>query len=253
MRCATFNILVCLILFISCSVKGQDYIKVNIPTADDESAYIWTTLQDIPFFEKNNYQVNLPAGTLVADLKSKSKTGELSDDDYERLKIFIRDSIYNRSDYLKGYEKIGDEKALINTMINKIDRSNFNWDFKRFETYQINLTLYGPGGSYDPDEGSILIFTAPEGQFKNYDNPANTIIHEIVHMGVEESIIQKYKVPHPLKERIVDSFVFLNFSAILPEYRIQDMGEFRIDPYLKTKEDLKKLDKFVEQIMGENR
>ena len=217
-----------------------------------ESEYIWRTIQDTKFFEENGYEVSLPRNPLIKNLKEKSKSGSLTNEDYERLRSFIQDSVYKKNDYQKGYNKIKNELELINKMANKISQSDLEWDFKEFDTYQVNLTLYGPGGSYNPDEGSILIFTTPEGQFKNYDNPANTIIHEITHIGIEESIINKYKIPHSLKERMVDTFVFLNFNEYLPEYRIQEMGENRTDQYLKTKEDLKNLDKVAAIIMNKD-
>jgi len=67
----------------------------------------------------------------------------------------------------------------------------------------------------------------------NYDNPANTIIHEIVHMGIEKSIIQKYNLSHGLKERIVDTIVYVLFGEFLPEYKVQNMGDTKIDKFLK--------------------
>ena len=233
----------------SCSTKGQNRLVVTIPSAAEESEYIWRTIQDIKFFEENNYQISLPEGTFIEVLKKKAKENILSDNDYEDLKIYIKDSIYNRSDYEAGYRKIEEQLSLISKMISEISTSNRNWDFTMFEQYQIHLTLYGPGGSYNPDEGSILIYTTPTGNFKQYDNPANTIIHEIVHIGIETSIINTLNVPHALKERIVDTFVFLNFKEYLPTYNIQDMGDNRIDSYLKTKNDLKDLNTFVKQIM----
>lgn len=236
----------------SCYERSQNRVAIHIPTTDSESEYIWRTIQDIKFFEGKNYQVSLPEGSLISDLKVKSRLGNLTNEDYERLKVFVQDSVYNKADYQKGYEKIENELELINRMIDGISQSNFKWNFKEFNTYQVNLTLYGPGGSYNPDEGSVLIFTTTNGRFKNYDNPANTIIHEITHIGIEEAIVNKYEVSHALKERIVDTFVFLNFGEYLPDYRIQDMGDKRTDQYLKTKEDLKDLDNIVKRITKEN-
>ncbi|WP_298895585.1 hypothetical protein [uncultured Psychroserpens sp.] len=248
MKCK-FYVLIMTILLISCEAKSQNRIQINIPTVDDETDYIWRTIQDIDFFEQNGYQVSLPKGTYIELLKNKAKAKSLSDYDYETLKTFIKDSVYKKSDYKQGYHKIEKQRPLINEMVSIIHKSERNWDFKVFDIYQINLTLYGPGGSYNPDEGSILIYTTQNGQFKNYDNPANTIIHEITHIGIEESIIAKYNVPHSIKERIVDTFILLNFKAYLPNYRVQDMGEYITDNYLKTKADLKNLDNIVKHIM----
>ena len=247
-----YNLLVALIILLtSCQSKSQNRIQINIPSAKTEAEYIWRTIQDIKFFEEHNYQVSLPKGNLIKQLKEKSKSNSLNNADYEKLEIFVKDSIYNEAEYQRGYDKIENEIELINKMINQIDGLNLKWVFKKFESYQLNLTLYGPGGSYNPDEGSILIYTTSNGQFKNYKNPANTIIHEVVHIGIEESIISEYNVPHALKERIVDTFVTLNFGQYLPEYKIQDMGDLRLDSFVKKPSDLNNLDETVEQILKE--
>lgn len=240
------------IILNSCQLMSQNRIVVNIPSAKTEAEYIWRTIQDTKFFEENNYQVSLPKGNLINQLKEGSKTDNLQNDDYEKLVKFIRDSIYNKDDYQEGYDKIKNELHLINKMIQQIDTSQLKWNFRAFETYQVNLTLYGPGGSYNPDEGSVLIYTTSSGQFKNYDNPANTIMHEVVHIGIEESIISNYNVPHSLKERIVDTFVALNFGQYLPQYKIQDMGDYRLDEFVKEVSDLNELDQIVQQILEEH-
>ena len=229
----------------------QNRINIHIPTALEETDYVWRTIQDIHFFEKNNYVIQLPEGSLIDQLKFRAKTGNLSSSDYEELKLFVRDSIYKESDYQNGYNKIKTRLTLILAMIDEVTHSDFGWNFKEFDKYDIHLTLYGPGGSYNPDNGSILIFTTPQGEFKNYEDPANTIIHEIVHIGIEESIITEYNVPHPLKERLVDTFVFLYFAEDLPDYKIQDMGETRSDPYLRSKNNLKELDEIVSRILND--
>lgn len=246
-----FCLLILTVLVFSFEGRSQNRIMINIPTSDSEAEYVWQTIQDIKFFEENNYKINLPKGNFIQELKEKAKSGTLILEDFENLKILFKDSIYDKSDYQKGYEKTENELLLINKMVDEISQAEYNWHFKEFTVYQVNLTLYGPGGSYDAEEGSILIYTTAIGQFKNYDNPAYTIIHEITHIGIEESIIANFKVPHALKERIVDSFVFLNFKTYLPDYQIQEMGETRIDPYLKTKSDLQNLNRFVELVMQE--
>ena len=239
-------------LLLACQSNSQNRIQINIPSAQQEAEYIYRTIQDIQFFETHNYQVSLPAGSLIKELKEKAKAGNLEPSDYERLETFVVDSVYQKADYQKGYDKIEQDLTLVNRMIGEIDPSKFDWSFKEFERYAVNLTLYGPGGSFDPTAGSILIFTTPGGQFKGYDKPTATLIHEIVHIGIDESIISKYNVPHPLKERIVDTFVELHFGKYLPEYRIQNMGDTRTDPFLKTTADFKTLDQIVQRIMEEN-
>ena len=247
-----FYILLGILLAISSSSISKNRIQINIPTPDSETEYVWSIIQDTPFFEKNNYQVSLPEGALIESLINKSKKGKLSDFDYQNLREFMKGA-YNPSDYEAAHDKIKNNIDLINSMIAQFSKFKFDWEFKEFEVYQVNLTLYGPGGSYNADEGSLLLYTTPKGRFKQYDNPANTIIHEIVHIGIDQSIINKYKVPHALKERIVDTFVYLNFKDLLLGYTIQNMGDNRIDPHLKNKSDLNNLNNFVQQIMNEEK
>lgn len=240
------------IFYLPFHIDAQDRILVKIPTAAEETEYVWQTIQDIKFFEKHTYRVKLPEGKLIAELKQKAKLEELTNADYAELEIFFLDSIYKKSDYNAGIEKIKSRKHFINQLVNQIHPSKYDWKFKTYKQYSISLTLYGPGGRYNADEGSILMFTTPDGRFKNYNDPANTIIHEIIHIGIEHSIISKYKLPHTLKERIVDTFVALTFGPFLPAYNIQEMGEKRTDKYLKNPEDLRILDKIVEKVLKEN-
>ncbi|MEM6297784.1 MAG: hypothetical protein AAF740_03745, partial [Bacteroidota bacterium] len=244
-------VLLVMLFLVSCTTEEEvRHIQVNIPSADMETKYIWRTIQDISFFETHNYQVSLPSGGIIETLKENAKSGSLIEDDYEKLKKFIEDSVYNRSEYQKGYQKLMKELNTMEKAINEVDTSDFNWSFKTFDTYTVNLTLYGPGGSYDPDAGSILLFTTPDGGFKSYKNPVNTIIHEIVHIGIEKSIVQKYNAPHPMKERIVDHFVSLNFKEYLPDYQMQNMSYTQIDEYLKNKSDFRDLDQIVEKLVN---
>ncbi|MEO0340602.1 MAG: DUF6265 family protein, partial [Bacteroidota bacterium] len=190
--------------------------KVNIPDAELEAERIWRHIIDIAFFEQYNYSVNLPKGVLIDQLKNKSRQKQLNDNDLEALKEYMRDSIYNFADYQKGYQKIIQQASKVDQMLQVLIDQNYAWGFKVFPLYQVNLTLYGPGGSYDPDLGAIEIFTTIEGNFKGYSEPENTLIHEAVHLGIQASIIDEYNVPHPLKERIVDQFVFQFFKDQLP-------------------------------------
>jgi len=69
-------------------------------------------------------------------------------------------------------------------------------------------------------------------------------------IGLLLAIVQKFQVPHTLKERIVDLFVSTHFKKALPGYKIQDMGEARIDPFISQINDFKDLDQIVKKILG---
>ena len=75
----------------------------------------------------------------------------------------------------------------------------------------------------------------------NYKKPINTIVHEMVHLGMEESIEQSFELEHGTKERIIDRFVFLFFGEQLPAYQVQPMGDEEMDRLLKSTDDFKDL------------
>ena len=234
-----------LIFFQSFLIPSDDRIEIIIPTVEEETAYVWRTIMDISFFEEHNYQISLPKGAFIEALKEKAKQNKLTDSEYESLLNFMKEHVYQRSDYKQGFDKISANKSLINTMIKDFEKLEKNWEYNAFEKYSIKLTLYGPGGSYDPEAGSILIYTTKDGKFKQYEEPSNTIIHEIIHIGTENSIMVKHQVSHPLKERIIDKVVMIMFSEYLPDYHLQGFGDSRIDPYLKNKEDIQNLSQKV--------
>ena len=68
-------------------------------------------------------------------------------------------------------------------------------------------------------------------------------------MGMEQSIVQKHQLPHGLKERIVDRFVFLMFQDDLPNYKVQNMGDVAIDEYLQRAADIAQLDAILTRFM----
>jgi len=243
------NSLLILFLVTVCNALSKERIKVNVPTVESETNYVWRTIIDIDFFEKNGYSIGLPTGSIIEQLKSKARAKKLTDKDYANLKIFMKDSVYNKVDYRLGYKAVMQRVDLLNRMINTLYNSIYDWEFKRFDVYNINLTLYGPGGSYNPDKGEVLIYTTSKGGFKQYINPAYTIIHEIVHIGIQESLIEKHKVSHAMKERIVDNIVLLYFGDELPGYRVQNMGDTRIDKYLKSKDQINRLDKSITELL----
>ena len=237
---------------VSCHTQEpSNRLSIGIPTIEQEASYIWRTINDISFLEGQGYSIALPKAPLIDSLIEKSKSGAFGNEDYPAIYQLLESEVYNEVDYQAALEKVQQEEALINDLIQRIVTTNSKWDweFKLFDSYPIVFTLYGSGGSYDPETGQVTLFTTPDGAFKNYKSPANTIIHEITHMGMEQSIVQKHQLPHGLKERIVDRFVFLMFQDDLPNYKVQNMGDVAIDEYLQRAADIAQLDAILTRFM----
>lgn len=246
-------LLLCLIVQSSCKVSSPAHrIEVAIPQIDQEASSIWRTINDINFLEQQGYQVHLPDAPLIDELVKKSRAGKFGNQDYAPIFSFLEAGHYKPVDYRAALAKVTEREPLINNLIQRVinQKSAWDWDFKINSTYPVTFTLYGSGGSYNPDEGSITLFTTPDGKFKRYQDPANTIMHEFVHLGVEESIVRRYNLSHPLKEFVVDQIVHLLFENDLPEYRIQNMGTTVLDDLITRHRDIKRLDAILKRAIG---
>ncbi len=247
-----FTVIFSIISVSGISQTSPSRIEIILPTIEQEATSIWRTINDIAFFEKQGYTINLPKDSLINTLIKKSKDGGFGNEDFSTIYTLVETKIFNPNNYERAIQKVKNQTDLINTILYKINttKSQWDWNFKMFNNYKVVFTLYGTGGSYDPDEGTITLLTNKEGMFMNYKNPANTIIHEIAHMGMEYSIVQKYNLSHELKERVVDTFVYRMFHAELPEYRIQIMGDDKINTYLRTQDDISSLHIIVSKFMN---
>lgn len=228
-------------------------IEIVQPTIQQEASSIWRTINDYAFFEKQGYAINLPDDSLIDSLITKSKNGAFGNDDFSVIYTLLEAKFFDHKNYKQAKQKVENQINLLNDFIGKIDseKSQWDWEFNTFDKYKVIFTLYGTGGSYEPDEGIIILLTDQEGGFMKYKNPAYTIIHEITHMGMEYSIVQKYSLTHALKERLVDTFVYLMFKEKLPEYKIQNMGDESIDKYLNKKKDIKSLNSIISEFVEE--
>ncbi|MBL4708456.1 MAG: hypothetical protein JKY48_08475 [Flavobacteriales bacterium] len=240
---------------ISFSCKSQtrvSRIEIVQPTVEQEATSIWRTINDITFFEKQGYTIKLPKDSLIDSLITKSKNGAFGNEDFPVIYTLVETKVFKQKNYAQAKLEVENQIDLINDFVSEIDtkKSQWDWKFKMFDKYKVVFTLYGTGGSYDPDEGVITLFTNIEGGFMKYKNPAYTIIHEITHMGMEYSIVRKYKLAHGLKERIVDTFVYLMFQEKLPEYKIQNIGDENIDRHLNKKRDIESLNSIISEFVN---
>lgn len=162
---------------------------------DIEVKRIKYTVEKIEFFKENNYQIFLP------------RNFDIHNKDTEYIENIVSNE-YNNSDY----ENI---ETILNTNINNnvdIIEKAFNiTDFVLEKEYNVILTKYGVGGSYNPPNTIILNFNA-----RNTEKELlKTVLHETIHLCINNLII-KYNIIHWEKELIVYSL----FEKILPEFNI---------------------------------
>jgi hypothetical protein len=77
-----------------------------------------------------------------------------------------------------------------------------------------------------------FMLTTVEGKFKI--NAIHNVIHEMVHLGIEDNIVKKFKLEHWEKEALVDSICILKFGSLLTNYRYQNNGNTKIREYINV-------------------
>jgi hypothetical protein len=172
--------------------------KVNIKfnTIKQEQERVKNVLDNLEFFKKNNYNVGLPMG--IDNLSGKeidqAVASEYAPDKYQ-MKIKELGTAWSEmeADFFIKAENILKKNPL--------------------PEYHCFITKYGTGGSYNPPDKIIMNINSQNfGVF--------TIPHEIIHLLIHD-LIEKYKIDHWSKERLVDLYLFqiLGFDKFQP---IQD-------------------------------
>ncbi|MCX6714169.1 MAG: hypothetical protein NTV48_03660 [Candidatus Vogelbacteria bacterium] len=146
-------------------------IDLNIHFSKDFEAYrVKTCLEKLDWYKAQGYRVDLPQIGV--------------DEGYQEEDFLVYDNLI-KDEWPKYRDKL--YQALI----------SFNGGEVR-EIYNINLTKYGVGGSYSYPNTIINNISQ-----HNKDNIVSTIIHEIIHLTIDQ-LIRKYEIEHWQKERIVD-------------------------------------------------
>lgn len=177
---------------------------------DQEKLLIKNYLPRIEWYEQNGYSVALPKDTKKADSKEKA---------IENLR-----KEYNQKDYLLAKEEILKEYSRIDNEFSEFLSKIFENNIPEIEMV---LTKYGPGGSYrSPNKIIVKFSNCSTGDI------ILTILHETIHLYIQP-YINKYKIPHWEKERIVDLV---------------------LDRFLKTgdwQEDYNSVEKYVDPLFNE--
>jgi len=221
-------------------------IAFHASTAEEEANYVWDLIRNIEFFNQNGYRISLPTNSLIDDLKTKALQNQLQQEDYQKLKEAFEKEIYNPDKYKLGLIQLEETKDKVVKCFPIFLDYQDKWGFKIFPHYKVKLTLYGPGGSYNFSSGEIIMLTRENGGFITGE-PSETIIHEMIHIGIEEIIIEKYNLAHWVKERIVDKFIDYHFRNLFPNYWMHNKGDTTIDPYLNHPDSWERLPYYINE------
>ncbi len=136
----------------------------------------------IPWFKENGYAITLPEGIAEDSTETDINTAIKNE--------------YSEASYLAYAHSVQEPWEKFLPRLTEI-RSTLPFALR--DAYTLVLTRYGTGGSYDAISGTIVINIVTRSQ----ERALGTLIHEAIHIAVQP-LIEKYKVSHWRKERLVD-------------------------------------------------
>jgi len=198
-------------------------IRPQMP--EEEFDYLKYILGRVPFFRKYGYSFEVPDDPEIQSLVELAPNYDGVD--WDKLKERFVDTLYDPKFYQTGIQELKTQKSTIEEALPHLAKFNKKWGFKLFPAYNVALTRYGPGGSYGSETGKIIMLTRKNGTFRK-ERPDHIVVHEMLHIGIEEEIVDYFGLTHREKERVVDRIC----RQLLSDYKMKDLGDKRIDPFI---------------------
>jgi len=179
---------------------------------------VYYLIRRLDWYKEKGYNIRLPTNKKFIDIYKNKQF--LTQTDVEQMRQIFYDEIYKEHELDDAIQIVSQSRSKVEDALILLAQLKKNWNFEIKPVYNIILTQYGPGGGYDSRTGHITILIDPLKIKQSYINQiTKTIIHEIVHIGIENDIIQEYDLTHEEKETLVDLICILYLH--LPKYEIQ--------------------------------
>lgn len=226
--------------------------SVSPMTFDGEFSRICWYIRDADFFKKQKYNILLPTENQIFREYYENGSSLKPQEESELRNIFkntYSNDSYDVGKYCNAIDEILSREEMKES-IDTLRKLNEEWGFKLPKDYSILLTKYGGSGSYGYVNDSITYNIAQR------DNSKNTfirvVLHEAMHIGIEESIIRKYKLTHLEKERVVDLMCKNIYAEIMPNYYMWPEADKRLDQYITGINDILNLPENIEKYILQN-
>lgn len=237
----------CLLIFVWCLMlcgigrlrasefKSDPEIIYRGQAKEEAFSFVMYLTKKLPWFNANGYNVSLPQHKMFEKLYQNPAL--ITEKDVDSLRNIFYAEVYDESRFAAILEAIRQTKGILKNALQKLNFLKNNWGFDIKRRYEIVLTLYGPGGNYKGinEVGFVIKKIAPNNFVESTEKYIKTIVHEIVHIGIDEIIVQKYKLKHWEKERLVDLICLLYLKDLVPWYKAQDITDKKIDDFLNER------------------
>ncbi|MFQ6703491.1 MAG: hypothetical protein ACLRFP_00175 [Alphaproteobacteria bacterium] len=180
-------------------------MQIKIEHLDAESA--WNHILDwYNLYQSGLKNFNLPYNMFAPEdprMQEMFAQPKLSNTQIKHYHDIFISEIYNQSDLTKRDHDLNTAVQMFQNMIEtKIKPLLPAWNAKMPETLTIECE-YGRGAGYENGNNATILFRMSNDNRDDYGIYL-LLSHEFVHILIQEQIIEKYNVPHDLKERIVD-------------------------------------------------
>jgi len=226
--------------------KASPKIVYRSQTKEEAFEFVILLIKNLPWFNEGGYDVSLPSHKAFESLYQSPELLERKD--INDLRQLFYEEIYNVLKFDTSLETARQTEELVKKALQKLAVLQTNWGFKIKQHYDIVLTLYGPGGNYGltDDVGTVVTKTSFGSYVRPKESYAKTIVHEMIHIGIEEDIVRKYHLSHWEKERLVDLICSLYLKDLLPWYKNQEITNNRIDTFINEKTVIENLPAAIE-------
>jgi hypothetical protein len=209
--------------------KTLPSLIIRPQTAEEAFAYVKNLVGKMPFYREHGYTIELPNSKSFQDILSSTASSE--NIDWTKEWNIFHSHEYDASAFSAGIDRLNSELPTLDKAWPILAKFSELWGFDLHPKYTVLLTLYGMGGSYNVENSRAIIKTNREGVFKR-SVPAHTILHEIVHIGIENPIVRRFRLNHTEKERVVDKICKIGLRDVLRDYAVSPRGDANVDPYV---------------------
>lgn len=189
-------------------------MKLNILYSPElEIECITNTIKRLEWYKANGYTVQLPESLDISDV------GAITSETIENSIL----KEYDEQNYLVSKKYIEDHWIPVGDELSKNIK---NTALTLQDSYDIQLTRYGVGGSYHMPN-KIIINIQRMFEF----GLLKTIAHESVHLSIQ-SMVEKYNIKQWPKERVVD-LLLQEFAPKVNSFQKMSIDTTKIDEIFK--------------------
>ena len=207
-------------------------IKIPIPSTQTAFEMLAVQIHSLGWFKRNNRPYRLE---YYQQLNNPIINAMIQDWDMDREEFFhkyqkqFKTKLYKKEQYAAQISQVNEAISKLQPCYDRFEKLKKSWGFEILPTYYIDINMYGIGGSYYKDNDQCGHVVIGMGRQFPIELLARTIGHEMIHLGIEDLIINPKRQKEPPvkqeeKERIVDNLCIYTMKGFLPLERIWKGG-----------------------------